>query len=172
MGFTRRYAEMISIVKDRLKESRHPGEDLDPRTVYIDRHKIPAASACRINYVQSGTGVDENIEMPSSNMARLGAPTQRQEKELAASQERPEFLTTPERAGDTPLHKAAKQGNIDICKSLLEAGADKDIQNSDGDTPLHWAAVQWNGAVCKMLLDAGVKKDTQNSDGDTPLHQE
>eukprot|EP00117_Sycon_ciliatum_P011527 scpid108665/ scgid12970/ Ankyrin repeat domain-containing protein 12; Ankyrin repeat-containing cofactor 2; GAC-1 protein len=170
MGFTRRYAEMISIVKDRLKESRHPGEDLDPRTVYIDRHKIPAASACRINYVQSGTGVDENIEMPSSNMARLGAPTQRQEKELAASQERPEFLTTPERAGDTPLHKAAKQGNIDICRTLLDAGAEKNIGNSAGDTPLHCASKQHIFPIYEMLLAAGAENDSKNLAGDTPLH--
>eukprot|EP00117_Sycon_ciliatum_P029074 scpid105989/ scgid23234/ len=60
MGFKTRYDEMISIVKDRLEETRRPGDDLDPRNVYIDIHNIPAASTSRINYVQAGTGVDEN----------------------------------------------------------------------------------------------------------------
>ncbi|XP_065198376.1 poly [ADP-ribose] polymerase tankyrase-1-like isoform X2 [Sycon ciliatum] len=109
-------------------------------------------------------------EMPSSNMARLGALTQRKKKELAASQDRPEFLTTPERGKDTPLHHAAKQGNIDICKSLLEAGADKDIQNSSGNTPLHYAVWYGRADVFHTLLEAGAKIDIQNSAGDTPLH--
>ncbi|XP_065196715.1 uncharacterized protein LOC135828197 isoform X2 [Sycon ciliatum] len=74
------------------------------------------------------------------------------------------------KAGDTPLHKAAEQGNIDICISLLEAGADKDIQNSAFDTPLHCAAKQCNIDICKTLLDAGAQKSIQNSAGDTPLH--
>ena len=38
------------------------------------------------------------------------------------------------------LHYAAFRGNIDICKTLIELGADKNVKNSNGLSFLHIAA--------------------------------
>jgi ankyrin repeat protein len=40
--------------------------------------------------------------------------------------------------GDTPLHRAAYYGELDVVKYLVEEkGADVKAADKDGDTPLH-----------------------------------
>ena len=41
-------------------------------------------------------------------------------------------INTIDSAGDTPLHRAARQGSLEIVKSLLNAGADVDAKNDMG----------------------------------------
>ena len=41
-------------------------------------------------------------------------------------------INTIDSAGDTPLHRAARQGSLEIVKSLLNAGADVDAKNDLG----------------------------------------
>eukprot|EP00117_Sycon_ciliatum_P015592 scpid92259/ scgid15371/ Ankyrin repeat domain-containing protein 2; Skeletal muscle ankyrin repeat protein len=79
-------------------------------------------------------------------------------------------VTITSMAVDTPLHRAVEQCNIDICKTLLDAGAEKNIGNSAGDTPLHCASKQHIFPIYEMLLAAGAENDSKNLAGDTPLH--
>ncbi|XP_065198380.1 uncharacterized protein LOC135829926 isoform X2 [Sycon ciliatum] len=133
MGFTPRYDEMISIVKDRLEETRRPGDDLDPRNVYIDRHKISAASTSRINYVQAGTGVADNIEalrntaQVISNQGLLTPPSSDDNEEFGIEEASQEALSetdvTVYVAED--FDKSMKQGSNDegakeIIRTTLE----------------------------------------------------
>jgi ankyrin repeat protein len=46
------------------------------------------------------------------------------------------------------LHLAASQGNEEIARVLIDAGAKKDIQNEDGETPYDLAKT----SVLKKLL--------------------
>lgn len=39
------------------------------------------------------------------------------------------------KAGNTPLHIAAQQNNLEIVRMLLHAGADRSVINKDGFTP-------------------------------------
>ncbi|CAK8690765.1 unnamed protein product [Clavelina lepadiformis] len=52
----------------------------------------------------------------------------------------------------TPLHKASEDGKIDVCKTLLDAGADAEAVDNDGQTPLHLAAENDHSNVVKMFL--------------------
>lgn len=53
-----------------------------------------------------------------------------------------ELVNTPDNAGYTPLHYAARKGYIDICKLLMQNGAQIDAQTKNGQaSPLHKAAV-------------------------------
>ena len=38
----------------------------------------------------------------------------------------------------TPLHEAARMGNVEIARLLLKQGADVNAKDSDGKTPLNW----------------------------------
>ncbi len=73
-----------------------------------------------------------------------------------------------DRAGDTPLHEAARQNRLDLVKLLL-ARANPNARNHKGQTPLHeaFAAAAWD--IAYVLLDKGARLDVRDNVGRTPL---
>ena len=65
-----------------------------------------------------------------------------------------------------PIHEAARKGDVNKVKALLQADpkliSDKDTQ---GNTPLHVAAFHSQGAVAQVLLDAGADASAKNNFG-------
>ncbi|CAK9253192.1 unnamed protein product, partial [Sphagnum jensenii] len=57
--------------------------------------------------------------------------------------------------GDTPLHRAAEKGHLDVVKYLVEKGADVKAANKYGYTPLHWAASSGKLDIVKYLVEKG-----------------
>lgn len=73
--------------------------------------------------------------------------------------------------GNSPLLLAAKFGQEDVLRLLLETGkVDANLQGQDYYTPLSWAARNGHEAVVNLLISVG-KADIhlQNRDGCTPL---
>lgn len=68
----------------------------------------------------------------------------------------------------TALHPAAYAGKLDICKILIENGADVNINSLVG-TALHRACFRNNKEVVKLLLDNNADINLQNSTG-TVIH--
>ena len=70
--------------------------------------------------------------------------------------------------------KAAKKGDLDTLKALLESdGALLDTRDSDGSTALHCATWKGYREVVVFLLEAGADVHAHNSNdhwGTTPLH--
>ncbi|EGV92469.1 Diacylglycerol kinase iota [Cricetulus griseus] len=69
------------------------------------------------------------------------------------------------------LHYAAKTGNGEIVKYILDHGPAELLDMADsetGDTALHKAACQRNRAVCQLLVDAGASLRQTDSKGKTP----
>ncbi|XP_011239687.1 diacylglycerol kinase iota isoform X16 [Mus musculus] len=69
------------------------------------------------------------------------------------------------------LHYAAKTGNGDIVKYILDHGPAELLDMADsetGETALHKAACQRNRAVCQLLVDAGASLRQTDSKGKTP----
>ena len=64
-----------------------------------------------------------------------------------------------ERGGITALLFAARSGDLDSARLLLEAGADVNDTGSDGNSALIVAALSGHGAVTRLLLDAGADPD-------------
>lgn len=56
--------------------------------------------------------------------------------------------------GDTPLHDAALQGQVEAAQVLLEAGADVNAANNGGKTSLHLARQHGHEAVAAVLQAA------------------
>ena len=70
--------------------------------------------------------------------------------------------------GQTPLHKAACNGQVEMCQILMKNLNDKNPKDHDGQTPLHWAA--WNGHlyVCRILRETLIDKNPKDNNGHTP----
>jgi ankyrin repeat protein len=69
----------------------------------------------------------------------------------------------------TPLHRAIRDGYLDVAKRLVELGANINSKNTKGWTPLHRAIIDGHSEFAKYLVEKGADIDLQNSAGDSPL---
>ena len=73
--------------------------------------------------------------------------------------------------GMTALHFAARDGNLDAVKALVESGADVNlVSGGDGSSPINIAVANGHYTVGKYLLDHGADPNLSNLDGLTPLY--
>lgn len=72
-------------------------------------------------------------------------------------------------AGDSPLIKAVKAGDIQAVRALIKSGADVNATSGDGSTPLLWAAHGSRADIARALLAAKATVDAANDFGVTPL---
>ncbi|GAB1605505.1 receptor-interacting serine/threonine-protein kinase 4-like isoform X1 [Argonauta hians] len=75
-------------------------------------------------------------------------------------------------SGYTPLHYASRSGHLEICKLLVENGANVNCTTASGlATPLHRAAYSGHNSVVKFLLEKGADPFKCDADGKTALHK-
>ena len=73
--------------------------------------------------------------------------------------------------GSTPLHFAARRGNDEIVKVLLEYLKVKvNARDGSGKTALHMACSEGHSRVCQLLLNKGADIKAVTADNTTPLH--
>ncbi|KAJ3325068.1 hypothetical protein HDU76_013251 [Blyttiomyces sp. JEL0837] len=73
-------------------------------------------------------------------------------------------------AGYTPLHYAARQGKLEICKLLIQHGADVNIVTKGlNTTALYRACMGGHIGVVKYLLDKNADVNIVSSDGGVAL---
>ncbi|MGC6366879.1 MAG: ankyrin repeat domain-containing protein [Candidatus Marinamargulisbacteria bacterium] len=70
----------------------------------------------------------------------------------------------------TPLHIAAKEGNLDNVQALIKDGADVNAKDEDKKTPLHIAAEEGNLDIVQALIKYGADVNAKDEDEETPLH--
>jgi ankyrin repeat protein len=70
--------------------------------------------------------------------------------------------------GDNALMHAVANGNVEMSRALLDAGANPDLP-ARGFTPLGMAALQGEDRIVRLLLDAGADIDRKSGDGNTPI---
>ena len=72
-------------------------------------------------------------------------------------------------SGITPLHLAAHEGHMKICKMFLENIDEKNPGDVDGNTPLHIAAKMGNFELCDFITEYLDDKNPVNNHGVTPM---
>ncbi|KAK2887119.1 hypothetical protein Q8A67_015347 [Cirrhinus molitorella] len=118
--------------------------------------------------------------MTSTTPARKGDLTteEREMLQVAAAgdvQEATQLLNNPsvrvnclDEYGMTPLMHAAYKGKADMCRLLLQHGADVNCNEHEyGYTALMFAGLSGNAEITEMILDAGAETDLVNSVGRT-----
>jgi ankyrin repeat protein len=73
-------------------------------------------------------------------------------------------LLTTDESGRHALHVAARQGDVDAVRRLLDGGADMSIADEDGRLALHCAAACGNVGVLEVLLDRGADVHVRRKD--------
>ena len=70
---------------------------------------------------------------------------------------------------DLSLRDAAREGDIEEMRYLIDAGADVDGTAFDG-TALHYASLNGRTAAVKLSLEHGASVDAVDENGYTALH--
>ena len=73
------------------------------------------------------------------------------------------------RLGNTPLHLAADNGQLQIAELLLQRGAKVDVDNAVRSTPLVMAVQSEHAPVVKLLLEHGADPELKNKMKETAL---
>ena len=69
----------------------------------------------------------------------------------------------------TPLHYAAKEGQLDVYKTISYLVEDKNPKDLEDFTPLHAAAMNFNRELCEFIGSKIQDKNPVDKDGDTPM---
>jgi hypothetical protein len=91
------------------------------------------------------------------------------DRAMTARQPKKKDRAGVDRAGRTPVHYAALNGDSAEVARLLAGGADPSAADDQGWTPLHFAAQGRHATVARALLVAGANVDARDSHGNTPL---
>jgi len=76
-----------------------------------------------------------------------------------------------EEDGDTCLITAARNGHLDICRLLIDKGAQLEAKSLNGMTPLHHVSIEGHVEVVRLLCDRGADVEARNRWGRRPLHR-
>ena len=72
--------------------------------------------------------------------------------------------------GKSCLMTAAEIGHLDICRLLIDKGAQLEVKDSIDCTPLHWAAIQGLIEIVRLLCDRGADVEARCDGGRRPLY--
>ena len=92
-------------------------------------------------------------------------------REPQADPEIPENIDLSQRYGWTPLHWAARHGQVSVVQRLLDDGARIDAREDMGRTPLHLAAMANQRDTVELLLARGADINARDRWDATPLRR-
>ncbi len=120
-------------------------------------------------------GVDYRLQAPTSRLysdGDLAAAAYDNDADAIRKLATEDAWRTPTTAsGAPPLVLASQLGHTDLCRLMLELGAEVDGKNGAGGTALQLGVAGRHGREhAALFLDAGAELETANDDGFTSLH--
>lgn len=79
------------------------------------------------------------------------------------------YMNARDEGGWTAIIWAADVGDAKMTTSLLNAGANAKISDTENNTALHWATLSESAETINILLRNGCNVRAQNINGDTAL---
>lgn len=107
---------------------------------------------------------------PSSEIARqfiYAVFLANSERVNAMLRDAPELVAERYARGDTPLHHAARNGDLEIVKQLVSSGADVNATTDNSHFPLYCAAGHGHVETTQYLVEEGADLQAKLSDGKT-----
>ena len=80
-----------------------------------------------------------------------------------------DLLERKDKYGRTALHAAARYGAVEVCRYLIEQGADVNAKDESGNTPLHLASIFRHDEAVVLLARSKADIDALNDDFASPL---
>lgn len=106
------------------------------------------------------------------NLIRAVSPPAPDPAALTAKVREASEINTPNGDGETPLHRAANEGDAAAMLDLIARGANVNVKDVRGQTPLHAMFEHKTSlAVVKALLAAGADVNARSVSDRTPLHE-
>ncbi|XP_074649063.1 uncharacterized protein LOC141904378 [Tubulanus polymorphus] len=81
------------------------------------------------------------------------------------------YIGKKDNEGNTSLHYAVQNGNLECGRLLLNEGADVNVRKANLMSPLHIAAVNGFSELVQLLLDWKAEIDPRDCEQMTPLHK-
>lgn len=169
----KRITQTVTATRTISRKNREPIEQVTTLLEALKQRKPPATIK---QLVERGVAV--NVTDSSNSTPLHVAATDKNYLEIVAILiQNKANVNSKDANGWTPLHAAANVGNLEICKFLLEQGADTTVETVEGNLPLHYFVKNHFRAteiplaleVCDML-QAKVNINHETINGETPLH--
>ena len=132
---------------------------------------LPNLSDVSLFEQQSVTGLSQVSELSAIEQNTLLMKMIRQHDVSSVRQLMKQgFSANFQQAGATPLNIVAEQGDLELARLLVQAGADLELRDQNGHTPLKRAATHGHLSVAKYLLDEGADVNAEDKRGNVPLN--
>ncbi|KAF3929781.1 Ankyrin-2 [Dactylella cylindrospora] len=172
-------------IEDELKVERfETGESKKPVTAAAasipkEPEKLAAGSELAGSKHIRGDASQNHVKSPAVEAEKSQETSESSESQAIIPSAKANSSSLPtDLDGATPLHWAARLGNITLLKRFLKVGSrleavwpqvDGSTDRSEA-TPLHWAAIEGQLDCMVVLLDAGANIEATNTWNRTPLH--
>lgn len=161
------------LIRSHAMEERLP-LPVDEETAEL-LHNAPLLAMSSFGHRLFCAGVDYKMPPPNAELYSLGdlsaAVYSNDAKAIRKLANEDAWRTPVASDGSPPLVLASQLGYTDLCRIMLELGADIEAKNKRGGTALQMAVVgKCSIEHAQMLIDAGANLESANLDGFTSAH--
>ena len=142
------------------------GQGVTPLQTAVERGDLELVQMIVVAAMATPTPQPAASSGPETGSATAAAPAPTPTPEPA--QDNP-ALSQPGWMDATLLHDAIEEGNEELVRMLVEAGADVDAPGWMDETPLHAAIEKGNIEIVRILVEAGADVNKPGWMGTTPL---